>query len=270
MCKLTAGFVAIHPGENGVMKQRTQILILLAIVVVLGGAVVVAITRDVRKITHQHGQGGDAEVVEGAACEDCLAEGTQTGALEIEPAGREIEMPRFAPVLPPAEAERTLVRIKTGMGDIEILLFDDLTPRTVGNFLELAGKDFYDGIIFHRVIKGFMVQTGDPEGTGRGGPGYTFADEIVEDLKHSQPGVVSMANSGANTNGSQFFITVKPTPWLDRKHTIFGQVVKGMDVVWQISNVAVGPGDRPLSEIAMDDVTVVSKVAPTPGDAGPS
>lgn len=261
------------------MKQRNQILILLAIVLLLGGAVVVAITRDVRRSYvpldgHEgdaaHGEQEGHEHAEGDICEDGLAEAMKMAGIEMQTAGKGTQMPLFAPVLPPAKDDRTLVRIQTSMGDIEILLFDDLTPRTVENFLELAGKDFYDGLIFHRVIKDFMLQTGDPEGTGRGGPGYTFADELVKGLRHGQPGVLSMANSGANTNGSQFFITVKPTPWLDRKHTIFGQVVKGMDVVWQIGNVAVGPGDRPLSDIVMEDVTVVSKVTPTSGEAGPS
>ena len=170
-----------------------------------------------------------------------------------------------------AQQSRPTVVLETNFGDIEIELFLDDAPITVENFLELAGKDFYDGVIFHRVIKEFMIQTGDPEGTGRGGPGYTFADEFVDGLGHGQPGVVSMANTGRpNTNGSQFFITVKEAPRLDGRHTVFGQVVEGMDVVWRIANAPVGPGDKPLSDITINDVTVLSKVAPSPEQEEPS
>ena len=140
--------------------------------------------------------------------------------------------------------------IKTNQGDITLELEFEKTPLTVTNFVGLAegkinndakaaGEPFYDGIVFHRVIADFMVQCGDPEGTGRGGPGYRFDDEIVADLKHSEPGILSMANAGPGTNGSQFFITHVPTPWLDGKHTVFGKVIEGMDVVNAISQ-----GDR--------------------------
>ena len=121
--------------------------------------------------------------------------------------------------------------IETNRGTIRIELHADKAPRTVANFEKLAGQGFYNGLKFHRVIADFMVQTGCPQGAGTGGPGYTFKDEFHKDLKHSGPGVVSMANAGPNTNGSQFFITHVPTPWLDQKHSIFGQVVQGMDVV---------------------------------------
>ena len=121
--------------------------------------------------------------------------------------------------------------LHTELGDITILLFAEKTPKTVNNFVFLAREGFYDGTIFHRVIKNFMVQGGDPTGTGRGGPGYRFADEFDPTLKHNQPGILSMANAGPGTNGSQFFITHVPTPWLDRKHSVFGCVTKGMDVV---------------------------------------
>ncbi len=124
--------------------------------------------------------------------------------------------------------------IKTNRGDIEVKLYAAEAPNTVNNFVHLAQDGFYNGVRFHRVIKDFMIQTGDPTGTGRGGPGYQFADEFGPGLKHDRPGVVSMANAGANTNGSQFFITHVPTPWLDRKHSIFGQVTKGQDVVDKI------------------------------------
>ena len=124
--------------------------------------------------------------------------------------------------------------LTTEIGDIKVLLFADKAPVTVNNFVFLATEGFYDDTIFHRVIPDFMAQGGDPTGTGMGGPGYKFKDEFHKDLKHSKPGILSMANSGPNSNGSQFFITFVPTPWLDNKHTIFGEVVEGMDVVLQI------------------------------------
>jgi cyclophilin family peptidyl-prolyl cis-trans isomerase len=121
--------------------------------------------------------------------------------------------------------------IKTNRGDIKLELFADKAPRTVNNFVFLARDGFYNGVKFHRVIADFMVQTGDPTGTGRGGPGYRFADEFHPDLIHDGPGILSMANAGPNTNGSQFFITHVATPWLDGKHAVFGRVTSGQDVV---------------------------------------
>jgi cyclophilin family peptidyl-prolyl cis-trans isomerase len=161
------------------------------------------------------------------------------------------------------EAERkdegiVKVKMETTLGDIHIDLFAKEAPKTVENFVTLAKKGFYDGIIFHRVIPNFMVQTGDPTGTGTGGPGYSFPDEFSPNLKHDKPGILSMANSGPNTNGSQFFITVAPTPWLDGKHAIFGQVTQGMDVVNQIVNVDRDTRDKPLKAIAMKKVSVIS------------
>jgi cyclophilin family peptidyl-prolyl cis-trans isomerase len=123
---------------------------------------------------------------------------------------------------------------KTEKGDFVIDLFADKAPKTVNNFVFLAREKFYDGVTFHRVIKGFMAQGGDPTGTGTGGPGYKFADEFHPSLRHDGPGVLSMANAGPGTNGSQFFITHGATPHLDNKHTVFGKVVKGMDVVLSI------------------------------------
>lgn len=126
------------------------------------------------------------------------------------------------------------VTMSTDKGDIIIALFADKTPVTVNNFIFLAEEGFYDGTIFHRVISGFMAQGGDPTGTGRGGPGYRFADEFIPLLKHDKPGVLSMANAGPGTNGSQFFITHVPTPHLNNMITVFGQVVSGMDVLLSI------------------------------------
>lgn len=124
-----------------------------------------------------------------------------------------------------------VVTIETNKGTIRAELFADKTPKTVENFEKLAGKGFYNGLKFHRVIADFMVQTGCPKGTGTGDPGYKFADEFHPSLKHSGPGILSMANSGPNTNGSQFFITHVATPWLDGKHSVFGRVISGIDVV---------------------------------------
>jgi len=146
--------------------------------------------------------------------------------------------------------------IETTKGTIVVELNAEQAPKTVANFVKLAREGFYDGIIFHRVIPGFMVQTGDPTGTGRGGPGYTFADEFSPQLSHDAAGVVSMANAGPNTNGSQFFITLAPTPWLDGKHSVFGRVVSGQDVVDQIAAAPRDAQDRPREEIAMSRVRI--------------
>jgi cyclophilin family peptidyl-prolyl cis-trans isomerase len=124
--------------------------------------------------------------------------------------------------------------METDKGEMVIELFADKAPKTVNNFVFLARQGFYDDVIFHRVIDNFMVQGGDPTGTGTGGPGYKFEDEFHPSLKHDKPGRLSMANAGANTNGSQFFITHVPTPWLDNKHSVFGQVKEGMDVLMSI------------------------------------
>jgi len=142
------------------------------------------------------------------------------------------------------------------MGKFTIELFAAEVPNTVGNFAKLAEKNFYDGVIFHRVIDGFMIQGGDPTGTGRGGPGYQFADEIHPQLKHTGEGILSMANAGPNTNGSQFFITLVPTPHLDGKHTVFGKVVEGMDVVKKIGKTPTARGDRPVTDVVMKSVRI--------------
>jgi cyclophilin family peptidyl-prolyl cis-trans isomerase len=165
------------------------------------------------------------------------------------------------PTMPESSGgERDIAVIETSMGVIEIELFSSQTPKTVKNFVGLAEKGAYNGVIFHRVIDGFMIQGGDPTGTGSGGQsiyGKPFEDEIVSSLKHTAPGFLSMANRGPNTNTSQFFITLAATPWLDGKHTIFGKVVGGMDVVQAIGKVkTTKPGDRPVVDVVMKKVTI--------------
>ena len=166
-----------------------------------------------------------------------------------------------------------IATLRTNHGDIRITLFPDHAPKTVANFVGLATGEqpysqpnakggtsgpFYDGSVFHRVISGFMIQGGDPTGTGRGGPGYQFGDEFHPDLRFDRPYLLAMANAGPGTNGSQFFITVAPTTWLNRKHTIFGEVAdqSSRDVVDAIAATATGPGDRPVQDIVIDSVTV--------------
>ena len=163
----------------------------------------------------------------------------------------------------------TVAIIKTNMGTIEVELFADQTPKTVENFVGLAEKGYYNGIIFHRVIKDFMLQAGDPTGTGRGGASFwggKFEDEFVSDLKHDTPGILSMANAGPNTNGSQFFITLVPTPWLDGKHTVFGKVINGMDVVYAIGEVKTAAGDKPVDEVVMEEVTIEKRAGASTED----
>lgn len=151
----------------------------------------------------------------------------------------------------PVKMEEGIVKISiaTTKGTIEVDLFEKEAPKTVANFVKLAQEGFYNGIIFHRVIPGFMIQTGDPTGTGTGGPGYKFADEFSPNLRHSKAGILSMANSGPNSNGSQFFITEAATPWLDGKHSVFGQVTKGIEVVHAIANAPRTPDDKPIERI---------------------
>jgi cyclophilin family peptidyl-prolyl cis-trans isomerase len=161
--------------------------------------------------------------------------------------------------------EMTVAVINTNMGKIEIELFADKTPKTVENFVGLAEKGYYKGVIFHRVIDKFMIQGGDPTGTGRGGEsiwGKPFEDEIVPSLTFDKPGYLAMANAGPNTNGSQFFITVVPTSWLNGKHTIFGQVIDGMEVVNAISKVQTSkPDNKPLKDVVIESVTIEKREA---------
>ena len=146
---------------------------------------------------------------------------------------------------------------ETNLGNFSVELFEDETPITTENFIDLAEKGFYDGVIFHRVIDGFMIQGGDPTGTGMGGPDYTIEDEFLPELTFAGEGVLAMANTGRpHTGGSQFFITLAATPWLNGHHTIFGKVVKGMDIVHKIGKVATDFSDRPLEDVVMKHVTI--------------
>ena len=162
------------------------------------------------------------------------------------------------------DLEKVNVVFKTTMGTFEGELFAEKCPETVWNFINLAeGRqetdrtgNFYDGLIFHRVIDGFMIQGGCPLGTGTGGPGYRFADEFDSSLRHDSEGIFSMANAGPGTNGSQFFITLGPTPHLDNRHAVFGKVTKGMDVVKKIGSTQTGPGDRPLKDVVIEKVDI--------------
>jgi peptidyl-prolyl cis-trans isomerase A (cyclophilin A) len=168
----------------------------------------------------------------------------------------------------------TYAHFETSLGNFTVELFDAKTPNTVANFVGLVEgtkewthpktkekhtKPYYDGIIFHRVINGFMIQGGDPLGQGYGGPGYQFDDEFHPDLRHDKPGILSMANAGPRTNGSQFFITLGPTPHLDRKHSVFGVVTEGLDVVKKIGATPVDRQDRPTTPVVMNRVWIERK-----------
>ncbi len=149
---------------------------------------------------------------------------------------------------------------QTSMGDFKIELYENKVPVTAGNFINLALKGFYNGLIFHRVIDKFMIQGGDPAGNGTGGPGYAIKDEFDPSLKHDVPGILSMANAGPNTGGSQFFITLVPCPWLNGKHAVFGKVIEGMDVVEAIGKVKTDPdNDRPLKDVVINKIIITNK-----------
>jgi len=150
-----------------------------------------------------------------------------------------------------------ILEFNTNKGNFKIELYVDKAPVTTGNFIKLVDGGFYNGLIFHRVLPNFMVQCGCPHGTGRGGPGYTIRDEFHPDLKHDSKGILSMANAGPNTGGSQFFITVAETPWLDGKHSIFGKVIEGMEVVDSISKVEKDRNDKPLQNVVVNNIKII-------------
>ena len=183
--------------------------------------------------------------------------------------GKSPTPPPFVPPFP--KGAQVTATFDTSLGSFKAKLFADEAPITVGNFVALArgempwkdrsGKDMkgtplYDGTIFHRVIQGFMIQGGDPDGNGRGGPGYRFGDEIVPTLRHSKPGMLSMANAGPNTNGSQFFITVAPTPHLNDRHAVFGEVIDGYAVVQKIAGTPTDGSDRPVTPVVIKHIAI--------------
>lgn len=149
------------------------------------------------------------------------------------------------------------VHFKTNLGEFTAELYEDKAPKTTANFIDLVEKGFYDGVIFHRVIDDFMIQGGDPTGTGMGGPGYEIDDEFGPGLAHDSEGILSMANAGPNTGGSQFFITLVPTPWLNGHHAIFGKITEGMDIVHKIGSTPTDFMDRPLQAVVMEKVEIL-------------
>jgi peptidyl-prolyl cis-trans isomerase A (cyclophilin A) len=172
------------------------------------------------------------------------------------------------------KGKNMFAQFETNKGTFKVKLFNDKAPKTVENFVGLAEgtkewtdpksgqktkKSLYTGLIFHRVIPNFMIQGGDPLGNGTGGPGFRFEDEFHPDLKHTKPGILSMANAGPNTNGSQFFITVAKTPWLDGKHSVFGEVVEGMDIVEAISKVKTGSMDKPAEDVVIKSLKIIKE-----------
>jgi peptidyl-prolyl cis-trans isomerase A (cyclophilin A) len=209
-----------------------------------------------------------------AGCKSDQASSTPTSASTQEqqkPAAMQIPAPPAPAAAPAVNADKLYASFETSMGTIVVHLFPSDAPKTVENFVALAKgekewtdpktgakttKPLYDGTIFHRVIPNFMIQGGDPLGTGTGDPGYRFADEFTSGRKFDKPCLLAMANAGPNTNGSQFFITEKPTPWLNNRHTIFGEVVKGCELVTAITNVPRGERDRPTTDVVLKHVAI--------------
>lgn len=198
--------------------------------------------------------------------------GSATLALSAFLSGCLFASKKDSPVM--EKGAKMFAMFETSEGNFKVRLFPDKAPKTVENFVGLAtgekewtdpktgekvNKPLYKDVVFHRVIPGFMIQGGDPLGNGTGGPGYQFEDEFDSELKHSKPGMLSMANAGPGTNGSQFFITVAATPWLDNRHTIFGEVVEGYDVVEKISKVSTGAMDRPKTDVVIKQIKIEKK-----------
>jgi len=183
----------------------------------------------------------------------------QTDGQETQQTPTKNEETKSMPDIKVGPNQQLVAVIKTNKGTFEIKLFPDKTPTTVENFVGLAEKGYYNGIIFHRVIDKFMIQGGDPTGTGMGGEsfwGSKFEDEFSPELQFTKEGILAMANSGPGTNGSQFFITLAPTPWLNNHHSIFGEVIKGMDIVRAIGKAKTGAQDKPVDKIVMETVTI--------------
>lgn len=179
----------------------------------------------------------------------CASNSSQTKQPESKPQQTQTQ--------PTTAKKNSVALFETSKGNFRIELFEDKAPLTSKNFITLVSKGYYDNLIFHRVIDGFMIQGGDPKGNGTGGPGYAIPDEFHPDLKHAK-GVISMANAGPNTGGSQFFITLQATPWLDNKHAVFGKVIEGMDVVQAIGKVKTGAQDKPVENVVIKKITIES------------
>ncbi len=192
----------------------------------------------------------------GAGCTTSAPSGTTPAAQDSSSPTPVVEKQTwtFPGALPAEQIQNKQIRLTTSKGDIVFTLYDDTAPKTVSNFVYLAGGGYYDGLIFHRVIEDFMIQGGDPTGTGSGGPGYKFDDELTDSRTYTR-GTVAMANAGKNTNGSQFFIMHKDVP-LPHSYSIFGQVIEGMDIVDLIAATPVDGRDRPVTEVTMTKVTV--------------
>ena len=220
-------------------------VILLLFIVVFAGVVYLLITSSEASLTKNMSAKKTVEPT--------------SGVLPVKDSAKADKQMTAAPTMIIDVSKTYTATLKTNMGDIELALDVKGTPKTVNNFVYLARKDFYDKTIFHRVIKDFMIQGGDPEGTGMGGPGYKFEDEITAKQAFDKPGILAMANSGSNTNGSQFFITQVETPWLSGHHTIFGYVTKGMDIVNAIEATPTGENDKPIKDVVVTDVVISEK-----------
>lgn len=234
--------------------MKTIIFCILGGLLVVGGMYMWNINREVVSISEKESE--DKQVSE-TVSNDKFEDGTLPEASNVNPPIAPASTPTPKAIIDNKKTH--MITIDTNYGKIVIETYDSDAPNTVKNFVTLAQKGFYDGVIFHRVIKGFMIQGGDPTGTGMGGPGYTFADELNPNTASYKAGykkgVVAMANAGPNTNGSQFFIMHQDYP-LPNNYTIFGHVVSGQDVVDKIANVQVGAGDKPVSPVTMKKVTI--------------
>ena len=188
----------------------------------------------------------------------CLAAVLMLQLLVVTGCSSNNSTPQAAPenTMKQPAAGNSIAKFETSKGDFKVELFQDKAPVTSQNFINLVNKGFYNQLIFHRVIDGFLIKGGDPDGNGRGGPGYRIKDEFHPDLRHNAPGILSMANAGPNTGGSQFFITLVPTPHLDNKHAVFGRVVEGMDVVKAIGKVKTDGADRPVEPVVIKRIII--------------